>query len=399
MNSTDAMKPELDMTWAEDFETVEAKPRRGRLLVALGLLGVAVAIALAMTPIRGPRTQYVTMSPRRGDLVASIAAPGTLAPVNQIEVGSEVSGLVTTVHADFNDRVEAGQLLAEIDPEPLLAQVRLSRAALLASEAALEEAKVTRAEKRLYLARQRALFERDGISQQEYDAARFGSMRAGANLKNARAQVEVKRATLAADRTRLAKAEIRAPISGIVIARRVDAGQTVVANFQTPVFFVLAEDLTRMQLHLDIDEADVGGVALGQAASFTVDAFPDREFGARISSIRLAPQTIQGVVTYETLLAVDNPDGALRPGMTALAGVVTARREDVLQVPNVALRYAPTEAQIEIGREGDAVWIATEDRLVRVVVQLGLTDGLWTEVRSGDLDLHAKLIVDAEEQR
>lgn len=221
-------------------------------------------------------------------------------------------------------------------------------------------------------------------------------------LVSAKAQLRVRRATLDSDQSTMSKTVIRAPISGIVISRNVEAGQTVAASFQTPVLFTLAEDLTSMELHLDIDEADIGQVRTQQNAEFSVDAYPERRFPATITSLRVAPRTLQGVVTYEALLFVENPDLLLRPGMTATADINTDLRHNVLLVPNAALRITPPgeDAMLVLQAEGVSterqrrVWELRDDEPVPIPVTTGATNGRWTEITGGDLVAGTPLLVD-----
>ncbi|MGZ8408221.1 MAG: efflux RND transporter periplasmic adaptor subunit, partial [Caulobacteraceae bacterium] len=267
---------------------------------------------------------------------------------------------------------------------------------LQAAVARVEEARATVAETEAKLRRVRALAQNAFSSEQDVDVAEAAASRAAAALTSARAEVEVASAALEADRTLLGKAVIRSPIDGVVIARTVEAGQTVAASFQTPVLFTLAQDLSQMQLHLDIDEADVGQVAEGQEASFSVDAYPDRRFTATITSVRYAPRTVQGVVTYEAILSVDNESMLLRPGMTATASIVTAHRADVLLVPNGALRFTPPGKETPAAqRDGtNTVWTLRDGEPAAIPVTVGLSDGLWTEVTEGDVASGDALLVD-----
>jgi HlyD family secretion protein len=371
------------------------------LLVALALTAVVAAAAVFWwrTGMAGPT--FRTEAARRGNLVVTVTSTGTLQPTNQVEVGSEISGRIVGIHADYNDVVKAGQTLASLDTDQLNAQVRQSEATLQAAAARVEEAQATVAETEARLRRVRALARGAFSSEQDVDVAEAAAARAAAALTSARAEVEVASAALEADRTLLAKAVIRSPIDGVVIARAVEAGQTVAASFQTPVLFTLAQDLSQMQLHLDIDEADVGQVAEGQEASFTVDAYPDRRFAATITTIRYAPRTVQGVVTYEAILTVDNESMLLRPGMTATASIVTARRADVLLVPNGALRFTPPGEEAPAAQEDGAktVWTLHDGEPAATPVTVGLSDGLWTEVAEGDVASGDALLVDLAQRK
>ena len=323
-------------------------PRRRRWLrPALWLLTLALVVAAVFAwrsrgaDARAPR--YVTVPAERGELAVSVTATGTLEALDTVEVGSEVSGRVLAVHVDFNDHVSAGQVLATLDPEQARARADEAAAQVAAASASLARAQATAAEARQNLARARSLAEAGVLSGQELDTAEATAKRSEAEVGSARAQASVAQASLVSVRSSLDKTAIRSPIDGVVLARSVEPGQTVAASFQAPVLFTLARDLAQMTLHVDVDEADVGKVAAGQEATFTVDAHPGREFPSRLMSLRNIPKTDQNVVTYEAVLAVDNSEMLLRPGMTATATIQTQRKADVLLVPNAALRFTPPE--------------------------------------------------------
>lgn len=374
----------------------------GRRPVWRWLAALALILALAALAVYGwhaltaDGSLFRTEAARIGDLIVTVTATGTLQPTNQVEVGSEISGRIANVSADYNDVVTKGQVLATLDTDQLSAQVRQSQAALQAAVAGVAEAEATVVETQAKLTRVRALARGAYSSQQDVDVAEAAAARAAAALTSARAQVEVASAALEADQTLLGKAVIRSPIDGVVIARTVEAGQTVAASFQTPVLFTLAQDLTQMELRLDIDEADVGHVAEGQQASFTVGAYPERRFSATITSVRNAPRTVQGVVTYEAVLTIDNEGLMLRPGMTATASIVTAERSDILLIPNGALRFTPPDVPAPAtATDGTrTVWTLRDGRPIAVAVTAGLTDGLWTEVAEGDIASGMALLVD-----
>jgi HlyD family secretion protein len=329
-------------------------------------------------------TAYETQVARRGALTVSVTATGALAAVTTVEVGSEISGLVETVTVGANDRVEQGQVLAQLDTDRLRADVTQAEANLTAAEAAYEQARATLEEQRLKTARTERLADRQYVAPQEVETARAALERAQAATTSRRAQISVAEAALESARTSLRKASIRAPIDGLVLSRSVDPGQAVAASFQTPVLFTLAEDLERMELRVDVDEADVGAVQAGQAATFTVDAYPGRTFPASVTKVHYAPKTVSGVVTYEAVMTVDNRDGLLRPGMTATADITTDTIEDALLVPNSALRFAPPGASPPARLAGqELVWGLEDDTPTAIPVTPGRTDGQWTTVRAG----------------
>jgi HlyD family secretion protein len=394
-------------------------------LLALGLTALAVISGLGSSTAE---VQYKTHPVTRGELRVQVTATGTLEPVNQVEVGTEVSGTIEAVLVDYNDRVRTGDVLARLDTAQLEARFRQSEAALALARARVQDAEATIIETANKLRRTQDLIGKRLSSPEELDAASASSARAEAALAVARAQVDQAQAELDADRRVLDKAVIRSPIDGIVLKRQVEPGQTVAASLQTPVLFTLAENLAQMELHVDVDEADVGQVAEGQGAEFTVDAYPDRRFPARIKQVRFAPETVEGVVTYETLLSVDNAKLLLRPGMTATAEILVSQVQDALLVPNAALRFSPPKGtggpgagQSRSGGGGlvgmllprrppsdkhgnDAVkgskggrqrvWVLRDDQPEAVEVHTGATDGILTQILEGPLEPGMEVLVD-----
>jgi len=410
---------------AQTLGTGKNRHRRGKWAWVIAALALVLAIALWQWLASGESgaTQYRTAEATRGDLTVTVTATGTLEPVNQVEVGSEISGTIEKVLVDFNDRVKQDDVLAELNTDQLKARVDQSRAALHLAQAQVKfaQATVTETDGKLHRAAEVA---RSGlVSVQDIDTAQAAYDRAVADLARANAQVVQAQAALDAEQVTLAKATIHSPIQGIVLSRNVEPGQTVAASFQTPVLFTLAENLTQMELHVDVDEADIGQIQIGQKAVFTVDAYPLRNFPATISEVHFASQTIEGVVTYETLLSVDNEDLLLRPGMTATAEITVQQVDDVVLVPNSALRFTPPAAvqnrpssgsssllsqlfprrpessanQVDKKRPNPAmqqVWILKDGQPAAVPLTIGPTDGKMTEVISGTIEPGTALLVD-----
>jgi HlyD family secretion protein len=380
--------------------------RRGRVgrwlrWVVPGLIIAGVGLYFALH--RGaPTVHYRTVAARTGDLSATVTASGTLAALDTVDVGTEVSGVVDAVMADYNDHVRRGQTLAVVNTDQLQAQIRQGEASLQAAEANARQTAATVAELAPQAARAESLFKTRAIAQQELEGARASFARALAADTNARALVAVSRAALDAQRAVLGKATIRSPISGVVLQRQIEPGRTVAASFQTPVLFVLAADLSRMTLALDIDEADVGQVRAGQSADFTVDAYPDRTFTGTVRSVRNAAKTVEGVVTYQAILDVSNRDLALRPGMTATAVIKTAQVHGALLVPNAALRFTPAAdstaaptlppPRADGANAAHRVWMLSNGAPVAVPVAVGLSDGQWTQLVSGNVSPGTALI-------
>ena len=344
------MKSKID-PGADVARTLEIDQPRGygkRLkqwsVVAFLVIAAVTAGVIWGTSGKSDSTQFKTEEVKRGDLTVIVTATGTLQPTNKVDVGSELSGIIKTVEVDYNDRVKVGQVLARLDTSKLEAQVTQSRAALDSAKAKVLQVQATVMETRSKLAQLRKVRELSNNkvpSQSELDAAEAAFERAKADEASARAAVSQAQATLQANETDLSKSVIRSPISGIVLVRSVEPGQTVAASFTAPVLFTLAEDLTQMDLHVNVDEADVGKVREGQKASFSVAAYPNRTFEARITQARYGSSTTSGVVTYETVLKVNNSDLSLRPGMTATADITVKKVENAILIPSAALRFTP----------------------------------------------------------
>lgn len=409
-------------------QILEAEPagwwRSGKLWAVVALLVVAAGSWLVVRSDReAAAPRYRTEPVTTGRLVVTVSATGRLQPTNQVEVGSELSGIVEAVLVDENDHVRQGQVLARLDVSKLEDAVARSRANLAAAEAQVLQARATVAETTATLSRYRRMFESTGgelPSRSELDAAEANVKRAEASEASARAAVSQARASLRSDDTNLAKASLRSPIDGVVLSRQVEPGQTVAASFQAPVLFKLAEDLRKMELEVDVDEADVGKVDVGQPASFAVDAWPGRSYEAVITRVSYGSQEKDGVVSYRAVLGVANDDLSLRPGMTGTAEITTLIRDDALLVPNAALRFVPQAATVEekppsrgvIGAllprppslpkkvkttAGGVprVWVLRDGAPAAVDVQTGATDGRVTEIVDGPLAEGTEVITES----
>jgi HlyD family secretion protein len=326
---------------------LNGKSRKGRriwryLLAAIVLL-VAIAIGFAWYGRPGSRVEYTTVPAARTDLTVEVSATGTLQPLTQVDISSELSGIVRSVAVDENQEVRKGDVLAALDTSKLQVQIERAQASARAAAASVEGARVTLRENEQTLARTATLARRGMAADQALDTATAARDGAKAALDSAEANLAIANADLKAQQTDLAKSTIYAPIDGIILTRSVDPGQTVASSLQAPVLFVIAADLKKMELKAAIDEADIGAVKPGQHARFTVDAFPDRPFDAEIRDISYASATTDGVVTYNARLEVANDELLLRPGMTATVSVVTRQAKDVLAVPSIAFRYKPPQ--------------------------------------------------------
>ena len=379
----------------------------GRLLLALAIVAAAAAAWWYWSsPAADPEPTFVTVPAERSDITVSITATGTLEPVTQVDVSSELSGIVRTVDVEENEEVTKGDVLLTLDTRRLTAQVERAEASVAAARAKLEDAQVTLRETEQSLSRTTSLSRRGMVADQALETATAARDRAASAVASAEASLQIAEADLKLQQADLAQSTIYAPIDGVVLKRDVDPGQTVASSFSAPVLFVIAADLANMELRAAIDEADIGTVEKGQRARFTVDAFPGRTFDASIRDIAYASVTTEGVVTYEAKLSVENQDMLLRPGMTATVSVVTKEAEDVLTVPSEAFRFRPPVVEQSSGFSLENLFMPRPPRSRRqptaqaadgsrtlyvlrdgepqpVRVRTGATDGQRTEVLSG----------------
>lgn len=372
-------------------------------VVAAGLVaGVFYARGGAAAP------DVVTSPLTRGDIVEIVAATGTLEAVTTVQVGSQLSGTVQSLHADFNSLVHKGEVIARLDPSVYESQVEQARANVVRAQADVDRLAVAVDDGRAKLVRARDLFDKSLIPRTDLEAADVTVRLAEAQKSSAVAQVTQAQASLNQAEVNLEKTIITAPIDGFVIARNVDVGQTVAASLQAPTLFVIAADLTRMRVNTSIDESDVGRIQPGQIARFHVDAYPNEEFPGTVSQVRLSPIVLQNVVTYAGLIDVTNAELKLKPGMTATVDIETARRDDVLRVPGAALRFTPTSEMLAAlgqpamdrnetpGRRrapgAGRVWVEKDGRLSPHDVAIGFSNGTFAELLTPDLAEGSKVV-------
>ena len=393
----------------------------GRRLTWLAVLALAMAGItwwVLHTQSQGAAVSYDTTPIETRTIVVRVQATGNVQPTTEVEVSSERSGVIRSVNVKANSVVRKGDVLAELDTERLAAELARGKAALAAAEARLADARATLLEKQLLYARSEKLSSRGVSSTQDLDTARAAQSRAEAGVTAAEADIQVAKADVVMDETDLTKARILSPVDGIVLKREAEPGQTVASSFQAPVLFTLAEDLTHMQLEADVDEADIGAVKEGQKATFTVDAYPGKNFPAVIDTIEYSPKVTDNVVTYKAVLTVDNNALLLRPGMTATAQIVVQEVPDALAIPNAALRYAPPkqakaqgfsvmnlfiprmprqEKLAAPGADGARTAYVLKDGAPSAVqLHVGVSDGKDTQVISGDLKAGDEVIVSSK---
>lgn len=337
----------------------------GKPLLAVTLIA---GLAFACTP-KESGMAYETVAVERGTISNSVTATGTIEPITEVEVGTQVSGKITKLYADYNSIVKAGQLLAELDTVEL-------RATLDSRTASLESARVKYEYQKKNYVRIKGLFEKGMVSQTDYEDAEY-------QYQTSKTDYDQAQSNMVQAETNLGYARIFSPIDGIVLSREVEVGQTVAASFETPTLFTLAQDLRKMQVVADVDEADIGQVVEGQKVSFTVDAYPDDVFEGSVTQVRLQATTESNVVTYEVVIDAPNPDVKLKPGLTANVTIFTMQKPDVLVVPAKALRFSPDPAQKTPAAGPKRVFVDHNGFLTEMLVKTGVSDGIYTEVTGG----------------
>jgi HlyD family secretion protein len=426
MSQSTAVTEELKRALAAE----EGGRRWLRRLAVAGVFLILIAGALAwrMTHRPPPPARFITASVAVGDVVEKVQATGTVQPLLQINVGAQVNGRVTQVLVDFNSVVKKGQILAEIDPliygtqvTAQAANVASQRAQLAQAQASMASMKAQLESSRIAFERTQRLFEGSLASHSDLDSARgsydsFAALyeAAAANVLSQRATIAAQSAQLSQSTANLGYTKIYSPVDGVVVTRGIDPGATVVASFQAPVLFVIAQDLRKMRVMADVDEADVGKISEGMDADCVVDAFPGEVFRGHVSQIRFSPNNVSGVVTYQAVVEVDNPEEKLRPGMTSTITVRSREAHAVLRVPNAALRYRPTPPTTPEGKpipqppdpplekNTGRLWVITNDKLGAEqdetrVVSVGITDGVFTEITDPSLTVGTKVVTDENE--
>lgn len=426
-NSTSQTDPTAALEKLLSTQAAGKSGRRKRWLIGgVVLVVLAAALLLLSGKEKKAATQYKTEAVTVDTLVVKVAATGNLQPTNQVDVGSELSGIIDKVFVDDNDTVTKGQELARLDPAKLKDAAVKSRANLEVAEAQVLQAQATVAEAQATLTRYREVARLSGgkvPSQSEIDNAEASLKRAEAENAIASAGVTQAKANLQSTETDLSKASIRSPINGVVLSREVEQGQTVAASYQAPVLFTLAEDLAKMELQVDVDEADVGQVQAGQHATFSVDAWPGRQYTAVITRVGYGSQETDGVISYPAVLEVNNDDLSLRPGMTGTAEITTVTHEDALLVPNAALRFSPPVSpaapekssggvvgallphrphrsqpvRVKTHTNQGQVWVLRDGQPEPVDVETGASDGRMTEIVGGALEAGVAVITESVE--
>jgi HlyD family secretion protein len=364
------------------------------------LTGIVITIVLGITVFillknNSNEPKFRTEKIMLGDVTASVTASGTVNPVTTVLVGTQVSGTVKNIYADFNSPVKKGQLIAQIDPANFEAQVEQARANLMSAKANLEKAEAALLDAKRLKERNSKLFAENLVSESALNTSETNYETANAQVNISKAQIYQAEAAFKIAETNLGYTKISSPVDGVVISRNVDIGQTVAASFQTPTLFTIAQDLAKTQIDANVDEADIGKIKTEQAVEFTVDAYPDIMFKGIVSQVRNAPVTIQNVVTYDVVIKVDNPELKLKPGMTANVSIILSTKTNILRVSNAALRFSPADKDKNmVQQKGPGLWILKNKKPERIPVSLGISDGNFSEIVSGEIQEGQEVIVE-----
>ena len=369
------------------------------IIVSIVVIILGVVLFFVFNNSNG-KQKFITEKISRGDIKSTVSSTGTVNAVTTVQVGTQVSGTIQKLFVDYNSPVRKGQLLAQIDPSILEAQVGQARANLLSAKANLEKSQVMLRDTKTTLERSKTLYAKNFIAKSDLDTSETNYLSATAQIKVSEAQIQQAQAALDSSSINLKYTKILSPVNGTVISRNIDIGQTVAASFQTPTLFTIAQDLTKMQIDTSVDEADIGNVKASQKATFTVDAYPELPFKGKVSVVRNAPITVSNVVTYNAVIVVDNTGLKLKPGMTANVSIETESKQSALRVPNAALRFKPAttatpDQRSAKGNKGPGVWILENNKPRNVKITTGISDGNYTEVTSGELTEGQLIITDS----
>ncbi len=357
----------------------------------IAIAAIIFALLIAVKAVSKNRVEYESAKIERRTITQVVEASGTINPVNTVSVGSTVSGLISAIYVDFNSKVEKGQLLAEIDPRTFQATVDQNSANVASAQADLANKQAAYEMSAKTLKRYRNLYVKSFIPKSELDQAEADYKANLASVNSARAKISQTQAQYNQSLVNLNYTKITAPVSGMIISREIDLGQPVAASFQAPELFTIAQDLEKMQIEVNVSEADIGNVKEGQDVTYTLDGYPNSEFYGKVTQVRISPTTVSNVVTYSVIVTVDNKDLKLKPGMTANVSIITAKNEDVLTVPNIALKFTPKTDGTKYKTQG--LWVKDGMKLARVDIKTGASDDSFTEVIGDNIFEGEKILI------
>ena len=366
------------------------------------IIGVVIIVLISLFAIfnKGKnKVQYETTKIAKNTIVQVVEASGTINPVTTVNIGSQVSGLIKEIYVDFNSQVKKGQLLAQIDTSLFEAQLQQATANIANAKANYQKILAIMENDKKTYNRYKNLYARNFIAKSEFDLAEATYFSDMAQLDAAKAQISQAEASFKTASANMRYTKIISPVDGTVVSRAVDVGQTVAASFQTPTLFMVAQDLTNMQIETSVSEADIGKVKVGQEVNYTLDGYQDRVFHGKVTQVRISPTTVQNVVTYTVIVDVDNEEGLLIPGMTANVSIITSKKENIMTVPNSALKFTPiTKGTVQRYKE-QGIWVMENNRPKRINITAGVSDDVNTEIISKDLKGDETVIIGILNQR
>lgn len=363
-------------------------------LILLPILTIiAIFIIFAIVSKTENKSQYETIKAEKRTIIETVEASGTINPVQTVSIGSQVSGMIKDIYVDFNSQVKKGQLLAQIDPSLFQAQVDQARATLATKKADYEKTKSMLIYDKANYERYKELYKKRYVSKNDLDLAQATYLSKQAELASTKAAIEQASATLQNNLTNLRYTKIISPVDGVVVSKEVDVGQTVAASFQTPTLFSVAQDLTEMQIEVSVSEADIGKVKAGQEVEYTLDGYPNETFKGKVSQVRLSPTTVSNVVTYTVVVAVENENNILKPGMSANVSIITNRKNDALCADNAAMRFTPSEITGGKKFDNQGIWVLRKNKPERISIKTGITDSDFTEIISKEIQEGEEIII------
>lgn len=345
------------------------------------------------------KPKYELEHVERREITETVEASGTINPVKTVSIGSQVSGMIKAIYVDFNSQVKKGELLAQIDPSLFQAQVDQARGTLGSANANYAQTKSIVAYDAVTYKRYKAMYKQNYISKNDLDQAESTYKADSAKLRSMAALIKQNQATLRNNMTNLRYTRIISPVNGVVVSRAVDVGQTVAASFQTPTLFTVAQDLTKMQIEVNVSEADIGKVKVGQIVNYNLDGYPNDTFKGKVIQVRIAPTTVSNVVTYTVIVSVDNDDGKLKPGMSANVSIITNKKEHALCVDNAAMRFTPKEITKGKKFKEQGIWLLVKNKPTRINIKTGITDSDYTEIISNEIKEGDEAIIGKSEKK
>lgn len=365
---------------------------QNKIIITILILAVIFVVAIVLIKSEKPK-EYKLSKVQKNTIVETVEASGIINPVKTVSIGSQVSGMIQNIYVDFNSKVKQGQLLAQIDPSLFEAQVEKAQGDLNSARANYQKAKSLVAYDAVNYKRYKELYQKRYVSKNDLDVAETDYKADLAAMNSTKALIDQTAATLRNNQTNLRYTRIVSPVNGVVVSRSVDVGQTVAASFQTPTLFLVAQDLTKMQIEVSVSEADIGKIKVGQKVDYTLDGYPNETFKGTVSQVRISPTTVSNVVTYTVIVSVNNDNGILKPGMTANASIITSTKENVVCVENAALRFTPSEITGGKKFKKQGIWILRKNKPTRINIKMGITDSENTEIISKEIKEGDEVII------